>query len=124
VLLPCSADARDVLFEGLQSRGASVDRIHIYRSEKPEPVSAAELEDVKNADMITFASSSTVRHFFDMIAETQACAASIGPVTSATLRELGHEPAVEALEYTIDGLVQAILTYYRDNTQLEGEGSR
>ena len=124
VLLPCSADARDVLFEGLQSRGASVDRIHIYRSEKPEPVSAAELEDVKNADMITFASSSTVRHFFDMVVETQALAASIGPVTSATLRELGREPAVEAREYTIDGLVQAILAYYRDNTQLEGEGAR
>ena len=37
VLLPCSEDARDTLFEGLKARGASVDRIHIYRSVKPEP---------------------------------------------------------------------------------------
>ena len=101
-----------------------MDRIHIYRSVKPGPVTAGELEDVKNADMVTFASSSTVRHFFDMIAETRALAASIGPVTSATLRELGREPAVEAGEYTIDGLVQAILAYYQNNSQLEGEGAR
>jgi uroporphyrinogen III methyltransferase / synthase len=124
VLLPCSEDARNTLFEGLKARGASVDRIHIYRPVKPDPVAAGELEDVKNADMITFASSSTVRHFFAMVVETRALAASIGPVTSATLRELGHEPAVEADEYTIDGLVQAILAYYRNNTQLEGEGAR
>ncbi len=120
VLLPCSEDARDVLCEGLKSRGASVDRIHIYRSVKPDSVSAGELEAVKNADMITFASSSTVRHFCDMVTETRALAASIGPVTSATLRDLGREPVVEASEYTIDGLVQAITAYYQNNRQLEG----
>ncbi|MBM4310746.1 MAG: uroporphyrinogen-III C-methyltransferase [Deltaproteobacteria bacterium] len=117
VLLPCSADARDVLFEGLKSRGASVERIHIYCSEKPAPVAAAVLEDVHNADMITFASSSTVRHFFEMVSETRAVSASIGPVTSATLRELGREPVVEAAEYTIDGLVQAIVAWYRDTAE-------
>jgi len=120
VLLPCSADARDVLCEGLKSRGASVDRMHIYCSEKPAPVSAAELEDVKNADMITFASSSTVRHFFALMPETRAVSASIGPVTSVTLRELGREPVVEATEYTIDGLVQAIVAWYRNTTQEGG----
>jgi len=113
VLLPCSGDARDVLCEGLKKKGALVDRIHIYRSVKPSSVTQEELEAVKNADMITFASSSTARHFCAMITETRAAAASIGPVTSATLRELGLEPAVEASEYTIDGLVQAIRAYYQ-----------
>jgi uroporphyrinogen III methyltransferase/synthase len=117
VLLPCSADARDVLCEGLKKRGASVDRMHIYCSEKPEPVSAAELEDVKNADMITFASSSTVRYFFRLVPEPRAVSASIGPVTSATLREMGREPVVEAAEYTIDGLVQAIVAWYRNTAE-------
>jgi uroporphyrinogen III methyltransferase/synthase len=124
VLIPCSEDARDVLSEGLKTRGASVDRIHIYRSVKPAAVSDEELAAVKNADMITFASSSTVRHFCSMVTETRALAASIGPVTSATLRELGRDPVVEACEYTIDGLVQAITAYYQDNRQLEGEDAR
>jgi len=115
VLLPCSEDARDVLSEGLKSQGASVDRIHIYRPVKPAAVSDKEVEAVKNADMITFASSSTVRHFCSMVTETKAMAASIGPVTSATLRDLGRDPAVEAHEYTIDGLVQAITAYYQTN---------
>jgi len=121
MLIPCSEDAREVLFEGLKERGASVDRIHIYRSVKPAAVTEKELEVVKNADMITFASSSTVRHFCNMVTETRALTASIGPVTSATLRELGREPAVEAREYTIDGLVQAITAYYQNSKQLEGE---
>jgi uroporphyrinogen III methyltransferase / synthase len=121
VLLPCSGDARTILFDGLQARGAFVDRIDIYCSVKPPPVSDKELAAVQNADMVTFASSSTVRHFFDMVGETHALAASIGPVTSATLRELGMEPAVEANEYTIDGLVQAITAYYSDSRQIEEE---
>ncbi len=114
ILLPCSEDARDTLYEGMKKLGARVDRIHIYRPEKPEPVPVEEMEEVRNAHMITFASSSTVRHFFDMVPETKAVAASIGPVTSSTLRELGHAPVVEAGEYTIDGLVQAITDYYRE----------
>ncbi len=124
VLLPCSEDARDVLSEGLKTLGASVDRIHIYRPLKPVAVTEKELEAVKNADMITFASSSTARHFCSMVTETKAMAASIGPVTSATLRDLGRDPSVEARVYTIDGLVQAICAYYRENRELESEDVR
>jgi uroporphyrinogen-III synthase len=35
--------------------------------------------------------------------------ASIGPVTSASLRSHGIQPDAEAEEFTIDGLVAAIL---------------
>jgi uroporphyrinogen III methyltransferase/synthase len=34
---------------------------------------------------------------------------SIGPVTSAALRERGYEPAVEATDHTPDGLVAALV---------------
>ena len=59
-----------------------------------------------------------------MVADTKALAASIGPVTSATLRELGRDPSVEASEYTIDGLVKAITAYYQNHSELEGEDAR
>ena len=36
--------------------------------------------------------------------------ASIGPVTSAALRELGYEPALEAADHTPDGLVAALVS--------------
>jgi uroporphyrinogen-III synthase len=67
-------------------------------------------------DWITFTSSSTVRNFVAM-AGAEAIAgvlagvkvASIGPITSATARELGIEVTVEASVFTMDGLVEAIL---------------
>jgi uroporphyrinogen III methyltransferase / synthase len=39
--------------------------------------------------------------------------ASIGPVTSETLRENGLSVDVEAEEYTVDGLVEALSDYIK-----------
>ena len=66
-------------------------------------------------DWITFTSSSTVRNLFsildpDAVRAASVRMASIGPVTSDTLREFGIEPDVEAEEYTIPGLVDAIVS--------------
>ena len=64
------------------------------------------------ADYLTFTSSSTVRFFLEAAGPAGAGSAriaSIGPVTSATLREHGLEPAVEAASHDIDGLVAALL---------------
>jgi uroporphyrinogen III methyltransferase/synthase len=67
--------------------------------------------------VITFTSSSAVRNFLALVADKNARAtrvlhgvrfASIGPVTSSTLRELGLPVDIEAKEYTIPGLVDAI----------------
>lgn len=113
ILIPCAADARPALTEGLKNSGALVDRIHIYSSELPDLPEGGEAADIENADMITFTSSSTAKNFFSMINSTNAIIASIGPVTSGTLRELGHPPHIEAEEYTIDGLVESIIAYYR-----------
>ncbi|HZC44412.1 MAG TPA: uroporphyrinogen-III synthase, partial [Acidobacteriaceae bacterium] len=66
-------------------------------------------------DAVTFTSSSTVTNFFRLLHEAKVpawpatmAAISIGPITSQTLRYHGVEPAVEATEYTIPGVVEAL----------------
>ena len=59
---------------------------------------------------MTFTSSSTVRFFLDGGGRLGAArAVSIGPVTSATLRERGIEPHVEAERHDIEGLIAAMV---------------
>ncbi len=112
ILIPCSADARMTLTEGLQSSGAVVDRFHIYSAENPQHSDSDLIERVKNADIVTFTSSSTVTNFFAMVPETNAVLASIGPVTTETIIQHGFKPAVTAEKYTIDGLVDALMKFY------------
>ncbi len=110
--------ARPLLVERLASDGAAeVKDVSIYQTKAatslpPEFVDALEAKDVQ---WITFTSSSTVRNLIALLGEKYQeklagiKTASIGPITSRTLRELGIEPTVEAQSYTIDGLVEAIL---------------
>ena len=110
-LVARAAGARDVLPEALRERGASVDVLELYET-VAEPLSEQELAAVQRADYVTFTSSSTVR-FFLQAASGQLAEAmriiSIGPVTSATLREHGLEPNAEAPRHDIAGLVEALL---------------
>jgi uroporphyrinogen III methyltransferase/synthase len=117
VLLPRAAKARDVLPKALQSWGAQVTVVTAYHTVKPDTVDEGMLEDIAsgNYHLITFTSSSTVENFFDLIpAELMTKissglrAASIGPVTSSTLRSRGVVPVVEAQDHTIPGLIDAI----------------
>jgi len=112
ILIPCSADARMTLANGLTNMGAEVDRIHIYTAAKPSYENDALLEKVKEADMITFTSSSTVTNFFSICSETNAVIASIGPVTTDTIIKHGYKPGITAEEYTIEGLVDGIVGFY------------
>ncbi len=109
VLLPCAAEARDALPEGLLALGAEVQRIPIYDTVPPEPPTEEVMEAVREADIVTFTSSSTAGNFFAIIGQSRALHASIGPITSAKIRGTGHQVDIEASEYTIDGLVEAIL---------------
>ncbi len=113
VLLPCASEARETLKEGLVSLGALVHRIHVYDTLPPPPPASEAIEALKGADIVSFTSSSTVRNFFSLVSDTGAIFASIGPVTSAEVRKHGREVAIEASEYTIEGLVEAIVRYYR-----------
>ena len=110
-LVARAAQARDVLPDALRERGAEVDVLALYET-VAEPIDERLRVAVAGADYVTFTSSSTVRFFFaqagDALADTTRLA-SIGPVTSDTLREHGREPDVEAARHDIDGLVAALV---------------
>jgi uroporphyrinogen III methyltransferase/synthase len=119
-LVARAAEARDVLPEALRERGAEVDVLALYET-VAEPLSDDDLEAVARADYLTFTSSSTVRYFLEAVGERPRGAlriVSIGPVTSATLREHGLEPDVEAERHDIDGLVDALVS---DRRALQSE---
>ncbi len=108
VLIARAEDARDLLPEGLTKAGASVDIAVLYRTEYAVPDGDGALQ----ADAVTFTSASTVRAFVAAYPErdlTELCGISIGPVTSAVMRELGVGIAAEADEYDLDGLVAALI---------------
>ncbi len=110
-LVARAAEARDVLPEALRARGAEVDVLALYET-VAEPLSEAQLEAVTRADYVTFTSSSTVRFFLEAVGGRPRGSpriVSIGPVTSATLREHGLEPDVEATRHDIEGLVEALI---------------
>jgi uroporphyrinogen III methyltransferase / synthase len=113
ILVPCATEARPALKKGLIKLGTKVDRIDIYDTIIPDGISEDALCDIVSADMITFTSSSTVKNFFKIVKDTKAKLACIGPVTVNTLISSGHSPAIAASEYTIDGLVEAIVKYYK-----------
>lgn len=119
ILLVRAREARDILPEGLKAMGALVNVVPAYRTE----VSKAKISDtayLRDFDLVTFTSSSCVQGFFSVFSRKQIKdklnvfkAASIGPITSATARKNGLKVAVEAKEYTLEGLTKAILAYYR-----------
>ena len=109
ILIARAEKARDVLPEGLRQRGARVEVLPVYRTVMPDQASTANLA---SADWIVFTSSSTVQNTAKLLgidALRRPKIASIGPVTSTTVRELGLAVAAEASPYTIGGLIEAIL---------------
>ena len=125
VLLARARVARDVIPRELRRLGAEVDVVEAYETVIPESsrVRIGEMleDESRRPNLITFTSSSSVRNFVELMGEkcgrgrphhTGACSdiqfASIGPVTSSTLRELGLRVDLEAKEYTIPGLIDAI----------------
>jgi uroporphyrinogen-III synthase len=118
VLLVRAKVARDVIPRELTRAGATVDVVEAYETVIPKG-SAARLRAVmrdeqQRPDVVTFTSSSTVKNFMAMLGDKALLrglrAASIGPVTSATLRQLGMKPGIEAKQYTMEGLVRAIVS--------------
>jgi uroporphyrinogen III methyltransferase / synthase len=108
VLLAVAEGARAVLPDGLAAAGADVTVLRTYRT-VPEPVDA---DAVLAADLVTFTSSSTVANLVAAVGGRDVSklrAVSIGPVTSASLREAGIEPVAEADPHDVTGLVRAVL---------------
>lgn len=109
--------ARDYIYTELMKRQAIVDECIAYRTvPETEDVfgSLARLKEA-GADVITFTSSSTVKHFMALGVELPASCrmASIGPVTTATMEKLGLQPDIQSKVHTIDSLVAALCAYYK-----------
>ena len=119
ILLARAKVARDVIPRELRKLGAQVDVVEAYETVVPAAsrtrLRAMMKDAAKRPDVITFTSSSTVRNFVALAGRIPRSVrkgitlASIGPVTSATLAEVRLGADVEAKEYTIPGLIQAIL---------------
>jgi uroporphyrinogen-III synthase len=124
VLLARAKVARDVIPRELRKLDASVDVVEAYETVIPK-ASRKRLHSVlkdprQRPSVITFTSSSTVRNFCALLGSwtrrqelTGIRMASIGPVTSTTLRELGLPVDIEAREYTVPGLIKAIAAALR-----------
>ncbi len=118
VLLVRAKVARDVIPNDLRKAGARVDVVEAYETVVPE-TSRRRLQSALNnpkrrPHVVIFTSSSTVRNFVELLGSHRRNlagirTASIGPVTSATLRELGLSVDIAAKEFTIPGLVEAIV---------------
>jgi uroporphyrinogen-III synthase len=119
VLLVRAKVARDVIPEELRDAGAEVDVVEAYETVVPEKsrtrLRALMKTKARRPHLVTFTSSSTAKNFAALLGRVPAGSlkgvefASIGPVTSATLRELGMPAAIEASEYTMGGLIRAIV---------------
>src|SRR4051794_22662810 len=120
VLLVRAKVARDVIPNALRELGARVHVMEAYETVVPESsrkIIQEALQSDKKPYAITFTSSSTVKNFVELVGQENLKSglldgvklASIGPVTSATLRDIGLRVDIEAKEYTIPGLVEAIL---------------
>lgn len=102
----------------LKKQGARVTRVEAYRTRRPAVVSPAAKDAMKKnrIDFVTFTSSSTANHFVQLLGKAQAKTAikrsriaSIGPVTSRTLRGLGLRVSCEAKKFTTDGLIESMV---------------
>ena len=126
VLLVRAKVARDVIPRELRKAGAQVDVIEAYETIVPRSsrkrLQAALKDPKKRPHVVTFTSSSTVKNFIALVGKranlTGIRMASIGPVTSATLRENNRKVDIAAKQYTIPGLVAAITKAVRTSSAL------
>lgn len=127
VLLARAKVARDVIPRELRKMAAKVDVVEAYETVVPvssrKKIRALMSNPKLRPSIVTFTSSSTVRNFVQLLSDHTPGRqesprhtnlggiqfASIGPITSATLRELSLPVHIEAREYTIPGLIQAIV---------------
>lgn len=130
VLLARAAEARNTLVAELQQAGASVEVVAAYRTlgikyEDERGREIVHLLEAQQLDILTFTSSSTVRNFMQWLIKCDSDVANalltsitrharpkiacIGPITAQTAREFGLDVHIEAQEYTIAGLIEAII---------------
>jgi uroporphyrinogen III methyltransferase/synthase len=121
VLIPRAKKAREVLPEALRTAGADVDVLPVYETVLAQSLDVdALLEQFQSGKIhyVTFTSSSTVDNFFSIldaeklkpyVLSGNIKLACIGPITAKTLQKYGFDPHIQPEEFTIDGLVKAMV---------------
>ena len=108
--------SRDVLPKRLTALGAIVDEAAAYQTvpETDDPHGVLKRFREEGADIITFTSSSTVENFLNLQLPWPPGlrTVSIGPITSETMRKCGLRVDIQANQYDIDGLIEAIVDQF------------
>ena len=120
ILLPRAAKAREILPQTLRQWGASVDVVQAYETVLPQAGEFGLRELFKKKiEVITFTSSSTVENFLRLLKGEDpnqilqaVIVACIGPITAGTATERGLRVDIVSSEFTIAGLVGAIVKFY------------
>ncbi len=107
-LIARAAEGRDVLLDALAARGVEFEVVALYET-VIDPLDAAALAALAEVDYVTFTSASSARHYLDAGGPTTARLVSIGPATSAAVRERGLTVDVEATQHDLDGLIAALV---------------
>jgi uroporphyrinogen III methyltransferase/synthase len=126
-VLARASRGRQVLAERLTAAGGAVRQIVVYRStdvEEPDPEVAAAMA-AGRIDWVTVTSSAIARSLVRLFGDDlrRGKLASISPVTSGVLRQLGYRPAVEATRYTMEGLVE-VMVRFGEGGESESTGGR
>ena len=125
VLIPRAAEAREVLPATLRNWGAVVDVIVAYRTELPcvdvRPLAGLLVE--RKIDVVTFTSSSTVRNFVRLFGGRRlgeivngSMIACIGPITAATVEDLGGRVDIVADQFTVTDMLRVIVEHFEPNS--------
>ena len=123
VLIPRAEDAREILPDTLRDMGCTVDVVVVYRTQRAQRRSRRSSSGCERAPStcVTFTSGAIARGFVSAVDEagldagqvmSRLLVASIGPVTSDAIRDLGYAVDIEAPESTMSSLVEAIGAYY------------
>lgn len=125
VLLVRAAEAGDVLPQALQEAGAKLTVVEAYRNRVPPdsiPLIGETFSSPEQVPhVITFTSASTARNLMELLQQaglelpSGVLLASIGPITSRAMSDLGLEPAIEASEATVAALAQAICQHFAES---------
>jgi uroporphyrinogen-III synthase len=126
VLYPRAKVVRQQLSQQLRESGLRVEEVEVYQTtsaenEKDEFLQSLSMGEI---DAITFTSSSTVSRFVAILEDgalkqrwrellATVDIACIGPITAQTAKQLGLRVAIEAEEYTVEGLLNQIEEFYK-----------
>ena len=116
--------AASTLAAGLRDAGHSVSSVTAYRTVLRSP-SAEEIDDIRTADAVAFASGSAARSWHealggDAVDLLPGIVAAIGPTTSSAAREVGLKITHESVDHSVTGLIETLQTAWSSHGGASG----